>query len=167
MDAEESSLFRSELMELVQIFVQADAAHDTVAELGRLGLIEFQDLNAGETRRKFHNEVARCSEMERILKLLEPELQKSEDEAFLPVHHATEISGVNVSLDTIEQRLESLEEAVLRHNRALVQGMEILNKLKEMHHVLTKAREMLVDVDDLPKPGADQVRVGPLRLFLE
>jgi V-type H+-transporting ATPase subunit a len=38
------SLFRSEEMSLVQIFLQYEAAHDTVEELGNLGLIQFKDV---------------------------------------------------------------------------------------------------------------------------
>lgn len=37
-------LFRSEEMTLVQLFVQIEAAHDTVDELGQLGLIQFRDV---------------------------------------------------------------------------------------------------------------------------
>jgi vacuolar-type H+-ATPase subunit I/STV1 len=38
-------LFRSEEMQLVQLFIQAEAAHDTLDELGRLGLIQFRDVS--------------------------------------------------------------------------------------------------------------------------
>ena len=37
-------LWRSEPMQLVQLFVQIEAAHDTVDELGQLGVIEFRDV---------------------------------------------------------------------------------------------------------------------------
>jgi V-type H+-transporting ATPase subunit a len=39
------SLFRSEPMQLVQLFVQVEAAHDTVDELGKLGVIQFKDVS--------------------------------------------------------------------------------------------------------------------------
>jgi V-type H+-transporting ATPase subunit a len=39
------TLFRSQDMQLVQLFVQIEAAHDTVDELGKLGLIEFRDVS--------------------------------------------------------------------------------------------------------------------------
>ncbi len=39
------TLFRSEPMQLVQLFVQIDAAHDTVDELGKLGLVQFKDVS--------------------------------------------------------------------------------------------------------------------------
>jgi V-type H+-transporting ATPase subunit a len=38
-------LFRSQDMQLVQLFVQIEAAHDTVDELGNLGLIQFKDVS--------------------------------------------------------------------------------------------------------------------------
>jgi hypothetical protein len=37
-------LWRSQEMQLVQLFVQIEAAHDTVDELGELGLIQFRDV---------------------------------------------------------------------------------------------------------------------------
>jgi len=43
-DSTMGELFRSEEMTLVQLFVQIEAAHDTVDELGQLGLIQFRDV---------------------------------------------------------------------------------------------------------------------------
>jgi V-type H+-transporting ATPase subunit a len=37
-------LWRSEEMQLVQLFVQIEAAHATVDELGKLGIIQFRDV---------------------------------------------------------------------------------------------------------------------------
>lgn len=31
-------------MQLVQLFIQRDAAHDTLEELGQLGLLQFRDV---------------------------------------------------------------------------------------------------------------------------
>jgi V-type H+-transporting ATPase subunit a len=39
-------LFRSEEMRLVQLFMSQEAAHDTVDELGELGVIQFRDVRA-------------------------------------------------------------------------------------------------------------------------
>ena len=38
------SLFRSEEMSLVQIFVQYESAHATVSELGETGMVQFRDV---------------------------------------------------------------------------------------------------------------------------
>jgi hypothetical protein len=40
------SQFRSEEMNLVQLFVQSDAAHETLHELGQIGAIQFKDVSA-------------------------------------------------------------------------------------------------------------------------
>jgi len=38
------TLWRSELMELVQIYVQIESARETVDELGNIGCIQFRDV---------------------------------------------------------------------------------------------------------------------------
>lgn len=38
-------LFRSEEMSSVQLFVQIDAVHATVDELGQLGVVQFRDVS--------------------------------------------------------------------------------------------------------------------------
>jgi len=37
-------LLRSERMQLVQLYMQVEAAHDTLDELGHLGLLQFRDV---------------------------------------------------------------------------------------------------------------------------
>ena len=37
--------FRSAEMQLVQLFIQFDAAHDTMEELGDLGVVQFIDVS--------------------------------------------------------------------------------------------------------------------------
>lgn len=41
-----STLFRSEEMSLVQLFIPAEVAHTCVAELGELGKVQFRDVKA-------------------------------------------------------------------------------------------------------------------------
>uniref|UniRef100_A0A8B9TXG2 V-type proton ATPase subunit a n=1 Tax=Anas platyrhynchos TaxID=8839 RepID=A0A8B9TXG2_ANAPL len=64
-----ASIFRSEEMSLMQLFLQVEAAYCCVAELGELGLVQFRDLNGNVNsfQRKFVNEVRRCESLERIL----------------------------------------------------------------------------------------------------
>uniref|UniRef100_A0AAR2JIJ6 V-type proton ATPase subunit a n=1 Tax=Pygocentrus nattereri TaxID=42514 RepID=A0AAR2JIJ6_PYGNA len=61
------SLFRSEEVCLVQLFLQSGSAYNCVSELGELGLVEFRDLNPSVNafQRKFVSEVRRCEEMEK------------------------------------------------------------------------------------------------------
>jgi V-type H+-transporting ATPase subunit a len=54
-------LFRSEEMQLVQLIVPAEAAHDTVSDLGEVGLMQFRDLNPDKStfQRTYANQVRR------------------------------------------------------------------------------------------------------------
>lgn len=47
-------LWRSEEMQLVQLFVQIEAAHATVDELGKLGLVQFRDVRIDYTQLTAH-----------------------------------------------------------------------------------------------------------------
>ena len=38
-------LLRSKPMLLVQLYIQIEAAHDTIDELGKLGLVQFRDVS--------------------------------------------------------------------------------------------------------------------------
>jgi len=40
----ESTLFRSEEMSLIQLYIPAEVAQPTVSELGELGLVQFRDV---------------------------------------------------------------------------------------------------------------------------
>jgi vacuolar-type H+-ATPase subunit I/STV1 len=39
--------FRSEPMEYISLIVNEDAAHDCLADLGKLGVIQFSDVSSG------------------------------------------------------------------------------------------------------------------------
>jgi V-type H+-transporting ATPase subunit a len=41
--------FRSEPMEFVSLIVNEDAAHDCLADLGKLGVIQFSDVSSTES----------------------------------------------------------------------------------------------------------------------
>lgn len=43
-------LWRSEKMELVQLFIHSEAAHDTFDELGQRGLVDFRDVRVSKVR---------------------------------------------------------------------------------------------------------------------
>ncbi|KAI3914681.1 hypothetical protein MKW92_025721, partial [Papaver armeniacum] len=42
-------LFRSEPMQLVQLIIPIESAHQTVSYLGDLGLLQFKDLNSDKS----------------------------------------------------------------------------------------------------------------------
>ncbi|MEQ2227926.1 hypothetical protein ILYODFUR_003442 [Ilyodon furcidens] len=73
------SMFRSEEVCLVQLFLQSGSAYNCVSELGELGLVEFRDLNPNVNafQRKFVGEVRRCEELEKTFSFLEQEINRS------------------------------------------------------------------------------------------
>uniref|UniRef100_A0A8C3A4A1 V-type proton ATPase subunit a n=1 Tax=Cyclopterus lumpus TaxID=8103 RepID=A0A8C3A4A1_CYCLU len=73
------SMFRSEEVCLVQLFLQSGSAYNCVSELGELGLVEFRDLNPNVNafQRKFVGEVRRCEELEKTFTFLEQEINRS------------------------------------------------------------------------------------------
>ena len=73
-----TSLWRSEEMQFVQLVIPAEAAHDTVARLGHVGLMQFKDLNTDKSafQRTYANQVKRCDEMQRKLRFLLDEMVK-------------------------------------------------------------------------------------------
>ena len=72
-----ASLFRSEPMYMVQMIVQADAASETVAELGEMGTAMFCDLNEGATvfQRSFVDQMKLCDEVDRSLRYLDGQVE--------------------------------------------------------------------------------------------
>ncbi|XP_012580721.1 PREDICTED: V-type proton ATPase 116 kDa subunit a isoform 3-like [Condylura cristata] len=68
------SMFRSEEVALVQLFLPTAAAYTCVSQLGELGLMEFRDLNASVSafQRRFVGDVRRCEELEKTFSELAP-----------------------------------------------------------------------------------------------
>ena len=48
-------------MQLVQMVIPAEAAHDTVAKLGHVGMVQFKDLNSDKSafQRTYANQVGK------------------------------------------------------------------------------------------------------------
>ena len=45
-------LWRSEPMQMVQLYIQRDAAHETIDELGETGLMHFHDVSNSKQAKK-------------------------------------------------------------------------------------------------------------------
>ncbi|KAJ1538179.1 H(+)-transporting V0 sector ATPase subunit a, partial [Cladochytrium tenue] len=123
------TLFRSEEMTNVQLYIPMEIAQQTVAELGDLGLIQFRD-------RTFVNEIRRLDEMERKLRYLRGQIDKAE----IPIKTAT--ASVYARART-HQEIDELEERLAEHEGRIQQmntSQETLNKrfleLTELRHVL-------------------------------
>uniref|UniRef100_A0A8C9YVW0 V-type proton ATPase subunit a n=1 Tax=Sander lucioperca TaxID=283035 RepID=A0A8C9YVW0_SANLU len=107
------SMFRSEEVCLVQLFLQSGSAYNCVSELGELGLVEFRDLNPNVNafQRKFVGEVRRCEELEKTLSFLEQEINRSLSPPLqcpLPPPCPTPLAPQPRELITIEEECERL-----------------------------------------------------------
>jgi len=142
------TLLRSEEMQLVQLFVQIEAAHDTVDELGKLGLIQFRDLNPDVSafQRNFVNEVRRCNEMERKIRFFEHQIsvevkdmmaEKKVDSSILQ-NGLWEEETKSMPLDELENKLTDLEKELKEMNENQEKLNRNHNELIEMKYVLTE-----------------------------
>jgi V-type H+-transporting ATPase subunit a len=144
-------LLRSEEMQLVQLFVQIEAARDTVDELGNLGLIQFKDLNPDVSpfQRNFVNEVKRCDEMERKLKFFEEQIVRELKEIQEERGDAQEITLTTLEevesserkkpqMDELESQFDEIEKELLQMNNHQEQLTRNLNELVELKHMLMK-----------------------------
>lgn len=163
-------LWRSEEMQLVQLFVQIDAARDTVDELGKLGLCEFRDLNPDVSafQRNFVNEVKRCDEMERKLRFFQDQVDKEKKEAEeqkrqadrdelvkLEDNSAVKEGGVPAKklqqLDELEAHFDELEKELVQMNNNQEMLDRNYNELIELRHVLQKDSSFFDEAADFEK----------------
>lgn len=154
-------LWRSQEMQLVQLFIQVEAAHDTVDELGKLGLVEFRDLNPyiNAFQRNFINEVKRADEMERKLKFFQTQIDEHNLSAGISgksiklAAATTEIISKSSHTDELESRFEEYEKQILEmnnHQQALHRNR---NQLVELYHVLEKDAAFFHRVGDTGERG--------------
>lgn len=142
------TLFRSEAMQLSQLFLQSESAYNTVAELGELGLVQFRDLNpdVNAFQRKFINEVRRCDEMQRKLRYLEKEIKK-DNIPMLETGDNLEAPQQKDMMD-LEATFEKLESELKEVNS----NAEVLKKsyleLSELRHILKKTQQFFDEMQD-------------------
>ncbi|KAG9509657.1 V-type proton ATPase 116 kDa subunit a isoform 1, partial [Fragariocoptes setiger] len=142
------TLFRSEEMQLSQLFLQSESAYNTVAELGELGLVQFRDLNpdVNAFQRKFVNEVRRCDEIQRKLRYLEKEIKK-DGIPMLDVGDNPEAPHQREMID-LESTFEKLEGELKEVNS----NAEVLKKsyleLTELRHILKKTQQFFDEMQD-------------------
>jgi len=113
--------FRSAEMEYVSLVVQEHCAHQCVASLGRMGVIQFTDLNQELTafQRRYVKEIQRADELERKLRTFDDQLEKLNLESAMPP-----------SVDEFLDKLDSRQERLSR-NTSLLDELETLIGEKE------------------------------------
>jgi len=132
-------LFRSEEIQLIQLFIQFDAAHDTVEELGHLGKVQFRDLNPEDTafQRNFVNDVKRCDEMENRISTIMDELERESLLGNVLIKEGLEEEKM-YTMDQLEAKLEQEERELVAENNHTEQLERRKNELTELKHVLEK-----------------------------
>jgi len=177
-------LWRSEEMQLVQLFIQIDAAHDTVDELGKLGLIQFRDLNSHLNlfQRLRTNEIKRADEMIRKLRSFERHINQFNKEAVAEglsdqvimidenqpepqlLQHMDELE---VKFDDLEKKMKELLDNQEQLNRNYSTYLELRNVINFVETVRQET-QVGVTTDEqgqsllLTEEGKFQVKFGSL-----
>ncbi|XP_070215283.1 V-type proton ATPase 116 kDa subunit a 3 [Bos mutus] len=109
------SMFRSEEVALVQLFLPTAAAYTCVSQLGELGLVEFRDLNASVSafQRRFVVDVRRCEELEKTFTFLQEEVRRAGlmlplPEAGLPAPPPRDLLRIQEETDRLAQELRDV-----------------------------------------------------------
>ncbi|KAJ2442975.1 H(+)-transporting V0 sector ATPase subunit a, partial [Coemansia sp. RSA 2337] len=134
-----TSIFRSEVMSLVQLYIPSDVARFTVSQLGEMGLVEFRDLNAEVSafQRSFVSDVRRFDEIERKLRYLRLQIERSDVDVydFLDEDFAGRSRGPR-DIDEMEERISAHESRVLKLTAAY-KSLQLKHlELVENKHVL-------------------------------
>eukprot|EP00958_Prasinococcus_capsulatus_P008757 scaffold866_cov544-Prasinococcus_capsulatus_cf.AAC.9 len=127
-------------MELVQLIIPAEAAHDAIGNLGELGMLQLKDLNSDKSpfQRTYANHVKRCDEMARKLRFFKAEIQKASMSASIVPASPSDASP---PLDELETKLERLERELIEMNSNTDKLRKSQAELVELQMVLEQARK--------------------------
>ncbi|KAJ3848865.1 V-type ATPase, V0 complex, 116kDa subunit family [Lentinula lateritia] len=137
------SLLRSEQMSLVQLFVPTEVAHDTVAELGELGNVQFKDLNPNVNpfQRSFVGEIRRVDEMGRRVRFFSTQIEQEKD--VVPIRPLYDSAPLIAVGPRAPQAMDELDVTLAAHEQRLTQMNESYQKLSERTKELIEARHVL------------------------
>lgn len=137
------SLFRSEDMVLVRLYFDRAAAHDTIDELGELGLCQFKDLNENQSsfQRTFSENVRRCHDMLRVVRYLIDQINDANHLVLAPSAFDGPGTGPTFRLDDLDAHLSSLEHSLLEMNGNAEAISTQYNETIELRCVLERAAE--------------------------
>ncbi|KAJ3929728.1 MAG: V-type ATPase, V0 complex, 116kDa subunit family [Lentinula lateritia] len=137
------SLLRSEQMSLVQLFVPTEVAHDTVAELGELGNVQFKDLNPNVNpfQRSFVGEIRRVDEMGRRVRFFSTQIEQEKD--VVPIRPLYDSAPLIAVGPRAPQAMDELDVTLAAHEQRLTQMNETYQKLSERTKELIEARHVL------------------------
>ncbi|KAI7868347.1 V-type ATPase, V0 complex, 116kDa subunit family [Spinellus fusiger] len=145
-----TTLFRSEEMSHIQLYIPTEIAQPCVAELGELGKVQFRDLNphVNAFQRAYVSNIRRLDEMERQCRFFQLQIQKAD----IPSRHlfpAGQFSRARSAqeVDDLEEKLKDYESRLLEMNSSY----EILQRrylqYTELFHVLRETDAFLREED--------------------
>uniref|UniRef100_A0A5B6ZDC6 V-type proton ATPase subunit a n=2 Tax=Davidia involucrata TaxID=16924 RepID=A0A5B6ZDC6_DAVIN len=131
-------LLRSEPMQLIQLIIPIEAAHQTIGYLGDLGLIQFKDLNAEKSpfQRTYATQIKRCGEMARKLRFFREQMSKA---GLSP--STKSVTRADIDMDDLEVKLGELEAELIEMNANGEKLQRAYSELVEYKLVLQKAGE--------------------------
>lgn len=137
------SLFRSENMIPVRLYFDRAAAHDTIDELGELGLCQFKDLNPNQSsfQRTFSDNVRRCDDMLRVIRYIIDQVAETKYLTLAPSAFSGPGTGPSFRLDDLDAHLSSLEHSLLEMNGNAEAISTQYNETIELRCVLERAAE--------------------------
>ncbi|KAG1868845.1 V-type ATPase, V0 complex, 116kDa subunit family [Suillus tomentosus] len=137
------TLFRSEQMSLMQFLIPTEVAHDTVAELGELGNVQFKDLNPAVNpfQRSFVGEIRRTEEMTRRVRFFESQIQKEKD--VVPIRSLYDSAPLLTVGPSAAHNIDELDVTLAEHEKRLVQMNDSYKTLSERTRELVEARHVL------------------------
>eukprot|EP00117_Sycon_ciliatum_P047223 scpid96574/ scgid33746/ V-type proton ATPase 116 kDa subunit a isoform 1; Clathrin-coated vesicle/synaptic vesicle proton pump 116 kDa subunit; Vacuolar adenosine triphosphatase subunit Ac116; Vacuolar proton pump subunit 1; Vacuolar proton translocating ATPase 116 kDa subunit a isoform 1 len=152
------SLFRSEEMTLAQLYLQSDAAYHCLSELGELGLVQFRDLNPdlNAFNRHYVTEVRRLEELERRLRYMETEIEKSNIKILDPsvdpdAPPPSDIIELETQFEKLEAEIREINSNQERLNRNFLE-------LTELKHILRQTNSFFSEATSAMNNGSNSVR---------
>ncbi|KAL7423185.1 H(+)-transporting V0 sector ATPase subunit a [Cryptotrichosporon argae] len=137
------SLFRSEEMSLVQLYIPSEVAHDTISELGEMGNFQFKDLNPDVTafQRSFTPRLRRLAEMARRVRLFHGQIKALEPPLGIPPLSAippfpTVGPRAQNAFDELDDKLREHERRLVEMNRSWEELGKRKGELEEKKWVL-------------------------------
>jgi len=130
-------------MSLVQLIVPTEVAHDTVAELGELGNVQFKDLNpdVNPFQRSFVGEIRRVDEMARRVRFFSAQIEKEKDK--IPIRPLYDSAPLLTVGPRAAQTMDELDVKLQEHEVRLNQMNDSYQLLSERSKELEEARHVL------------------------
>ncbi|KAH7435569.1 hypothetical protein KP509_06G069800 [Ceratopteris richardii] len=129
-------LFRSETMSLVRLIIPAESVHETIINLGDLGLLQFNDLNADKSpfQRTYAHQIKRCGAMAQKLRFLKDQIERAGI-----LSSSSSSTQKDLEFDELEVKLTELEAELSEVNSSSEKLLQSYNEFLEFELVLKKA----------------------------